>query len=819
MTSAFLSLIGALVVALGVFVLRANPLSTTHLYFAAFTMSLSIWLFGIAAWCYETFAELGLRVAFAGASLIAPTFLGLTRTFPSHLHEGAWRWLAGPLFVGGMFSILSLTTPLVAYDAAVSASGLHRRAGPLYPAFAVFFITTFAAATTIFFQRWWNARGHARAQLQYLGVAILVPGAAAITTNLILPVITGRSTYSWLGPFFTGLLVALVAHAVIRHRLMDLRLVIHKSLTLVIAVVLSILPVAAIVLVMFWPPLSYHLDPHELIPMVAAVFAVTILVTPIRREAERFLDKYLYRAQADFKRTVREASELLTRVLDLRTVVRFVSDTIARSTEAEGIAVYLIGDSGWEVALSERRHEGAKFQALTTAPPSIVDWLKNNRRYLIQDEPVARRDFKADTSLQDALSRLDWGLVLPLLSEATLIGFIAVGPKRSGDPFYPHDLDLLMTLANQAGIAVKNAQLYTEVVLANEYVENIVATIESGVVAVNPAGRVTMFNRAAERLTALRAEAIRSESVSGLPEVLGTLLRTTLEDGQARTAPEIALHAGSTTRPVICTTSPLRDPGGAILGAVAVFSDLTPLKELEAERQRVERLAYFEVLASSIAHEIKNPVVAIKTFTQLIPRRLHDHAFLENFSRVVSREIERMERLVERFRRLSRPASPTQHRLDVRQPLSEAVEFLKPAFEEKGLTLRVTPTPVACFVLGDEGELESLFINLLMNAHEATPRGGSVELELTASERAVVVEVADSGPGIPPERLRQLFDPFFTTKARGSGLGLTISAGIAARHRAKLRASNRPAGGALFTVEFPAATTVEATTTRVNTGG
>src|SRR2546426_170069 len=648
MFSAFLSLIGALVVPLGVFVLRANPLSTTHLYFAAFTMSLSIWLFGIAAWCYETFAELGLRVAFAGASLIAPTFLGLTRTFPSHLHQGAWRWLAGPLFVGGMFSILSLTTPLVAYDAAVSASGLHRRAGPLYPAFAVFFITTFAAATTIFFQRWWNARGRARVQLQYLGVAILVPGAAAITTNLILPVITGRSTYSWLGPFFTGLLVALVAHAVIRHRLMDLRLVIHKSLTLVIAVVLSILPVAAIVLVMFWPPLSYHLDPHELIPMVAAVFAVTILVTPIRREAERFLDKYLYRAQADFKRTVREASELLTRVLDLRTVVRFVSETIVRSTEAEGIAVYLNGDDGWQVAFSQKRHEDARFEVSTLAPSSIVQWLQTNRRYLMQDEPVSIRREKGDAHLPDALNELSWGLVLPLLSEATLIGLIAVGPKRSGDPFYPHDLDLLMTLANQA-----------------------------------------------------------------------------------RTEPEIALQAGPTTRPVICTTSPLRDPGGAILGAVAVFSDLTPLKELEAERQRVERLAYFEVLGSSIAHEIKNPVVAIKTFTQLIPRRLHDHAFLENFSRVVSREIERMERLVERFRRLSRPAKQPQHRLDVRQPLIEAVEFLKPAFDER-----------------------------------------------------------------------------------------TVALTLAAGHRAKLRASNRPAGGgALFTVEFPAAATVEATTTQVKIGG
>src|SRR2546427_11902975 len=122
MTSAFLSLIGALVVALGVFVLRANPLSTTHLYFAAFTMSLSVWLFGIAVWGYETFAELGLGVAFAGASFIAPTFLGLTRTFPSHRQEGAWRWVAGPLFVVGMFSIFSLTTPLLPYDATVSLS-------------------------------------------------------------------------------------------------------------------------------------------------------------------------------------------------------------------------------------------------------------------------------------------------------------------------------------------------------------------------------------------------------------------------------------------------------------------------------------------------------------------------------------------------------------------------------------------------------------------------------------------------------------------------------------------------------------------------
>src|SRR5262249_13399250 len=400
----------------------------------------------------------------------------------------------------------------------------------------------------------------------------------------------------------------------------------------------------------------------------------------------------------------------------------------------------------------------AQFKTPEQLPGRVLEYLESTDDYVVADEVAQHRSHKFG-DVHDHLIQLDWALVLPVMFEDAVIGAIAVGPKRSGDPFYPHDLDLLMTLANHAGIAVKNAQLYTEVVLANEYVENIVATIESGVVAVNPAGRVTMFNRAAERLTALRAEAIRSEPVSGLPEVLGTLLRTTLEDGQARAAPEIALHAGSAARPGICTNSPLREPGGAILGAVAVFSDLTPLKELEAERQRVERLAYFEVLAASIAHEIKNPVVAIKTFTQLVPRRLHDHAFLENFSRVVSREIERMQRLVERLRRLSRPSHEPHRRVRVRPPLSEAAEFLKPAFDEKALTLQLTEAPKPATVIGDHGELEQLFINLLMNAHEATPRGRSVEVEVTATDRAVVVAVADSGPGIPPERLRQLFDP------------------------------------------------------------
>jgi signal transduction histidine kinase len=200
--------------------------------------------------------------------------------------------------------------------------------------------------------------------------------------------------------------------------------------------------------------------------------------------------------------------------------------------------------------------------------------------------------------------------------------------------------------------------------------------------------------------------------------------------------------------------------------------------------------------------------VAIKTFAQLLPRRQSEARFLEEFGRISAREIERMQRLVERLRTLSRPAGGPRHPVDVRLPLAEALELVQPTLEEKGLTLAATLGTQPCVVLGNHPELEELFLNLVLNAHDATPGGGSITVELTRTETQVTVSVADSGPGIAPELLERVFEPFFTTKARGSGLGLAISAGIAQAHGARLRVHNRPAGGAVFNVEFPLASVI-----------
>src|SRR5262249_40286053 len=160
------------------------------------------------------------------------------------------------------------------------------------------------------------------------------------------------------------------------------------------------------------------------------------------------------------------------------------------------------------------------------------------------------------------------------------------------------------------------------------------STIESGVIAVGSKGRIALFNRAAELLTGIRAESARGRSVDELPVPLARLLAGTARDGQSRPQEEFALPdlAGHLV-PLVCSPSPLLSPGGAAIGAVAVLADLSRLKELEQEKRRAERLASIEAIASGMVHEIRNPLVAIKTFSQLLPLRFQDEEFRETFSR------------------------------------------------------------------------------------------------------------------------------------------------------------------------------------------
>jgi PAS domain S-box-containing protein len=402
-------------------------------------------------------------------------------------------------------------------------------------------------------------------------------------------------------------------------------------------------------------------------------------------------------------------------------------------------------------------------------------------------------------------------VIAPLTEQGRVIGFFVLGTKPFENPYFSDDADLLATLANQAAVAIRNAQTHQKVVRMHAELQKIVTTIESGVVAVGSKGKVTLFNPAAEQLTGFPAERARGQLVAELPQPLARLLAATLADGQPRSQVEFSLpdSAGQLV-PLVCSTSPLVNPRGAALGAVAVISDLSRLKELELERRRAERLASSEAIASGLVHEIRNPLVALKTFSQLLPTRYLDAEYRELFVRTADREIRRIDELLTRFRTLSSTSTQPLTAIVVVTPIHHTLDLLRPQLEERQIRLRYVSDGAARRILGYTSQLEQLFLNLCLNALEAMGPGGELTVRIAdlaeASGTTLLVEVSDTGAGIPEELMAKVFEAFVTTKPGGTGLGLAICRGIADAHRARLTVRNnsgRP--GCTFTIEFPIA--------------
>ncbi|HKZ84438.1 MAG TPA: histidine kinase N-terminal 7TM domain-containing protein, partial [Anaerolineae bacterium] len=337
MTSFSLVVLAVIVSALAVFVWRARPDSRINRWFATFTLSGAGWVLGVAGLHSGLFLDFWSRFTFASASLIPAAFLAFARVYPMESRWPSEIWGKCALFTGVLFSVLSLTTPFVVHDPLLTPTGLSRTSGPLYPVFALYFVVTWSIALLICFLKWRAARGQTRVQLQYLAFAMLLSGTGAIALNLMVPLLTGRSAHSWIGPYFGVLVVVLIAHAIIRHRLMDLRLVVHRSLTLTIAILVSLLPVA-LLLAALWPRLSAQLDADDLAALLAAVVGVSLLIPVTRDAAGRLLDRYVYRTHVNYQRTVRQASAELTRVLDLKILLPFLCRTLAGATSSEGAA-------------------------------------------------------------------------------------------------------------------------------------------------------------------------------------------------------------------------------------------------------------------------------------------------------------------------------------------------------------------------------------------------------------------------------------------------------------------------------------------------
>ncbi|MCW5888946.1 MAG: GAF domain-containing protein [bacterium] len=237
------------------------------------------------------------------------------------------------------------------------------------------------------------------------------------------------------------------------------------------------------------------------------------------------------------------------------------------------------------------------------------------------------------------------------------------------------------------------------------------------------------------------------------------------------------------------------------------------LRESRAEVGRASRLSALGMLAAGIAHEIRNPLVAVKTFLDLLPHRLNDPEFLGTFRDLSLCELRRVTDLISDLLTLGK--SPRAERcavaLDV--TLEPVLRLMESTARKSGVEVTLAAERNLPPVWGDPDQLKQIVLNLLLNAIEASPRGAGVTLSLSAARDVVELAVADQGPGIPPERLDAIFQPFFTTKESGTGLGLPLVHQMVVEHDGDIAVDSTPGRGTVFRVRLPAATPLRATGT------
>jgi signal transduction histidine kinase len=793
--------LAAVLVTLSLLVWNARRESAINRLFCVQTLFFAAWVLGIAGLHTGQHPVLWGRVTFAAATLIPGTFLAFSRLFPVPVPWPPDWLLHFSLAIGGVLAATALLTPLVVSDVRLLNGELLRTPGPLYPIFALFFLSVWVAAIVVLVRKWSHVRGLARAQLQYLSAAILLSGTGAIVANLLHPLITGTSAHSWLGPFFSLVFVLIVGHAIIRHQLLDLRIVINQGLSRILAAgVLSLMLVAA------WRLLfgerAAGIGEEGWVTLIAVLITFS---TPAQRLFAAVIDPYLYRGRLDYPAAVREATHRLSKLMSVDRLRGELTELVTDAYRPESVLFFIGPDQPPATGDASRSGQGEG---------AIVEWATRALNdaaatsAVLVMEPTTGDTEEADPRRH--LARRGVEIVVGLRRRGRLLGGLVLGPRRSGDAYFARDLQLLESIAELASVSLENSLLYREQLEILEYSNRLLESLSSAVVAIDDRGRLTSLNAAALALLGV-AEHRRGATIDVLPSDIAWLLALCARGAWRPRDLEIVVEGvGRLPFPAIVSTAALTHAGGETAGALVVITDLTTVKDLEHDRRRLEHLTLMARFYAGIAHEIRSPLTSISSFIALLPERFDDPDYRDTAARLLPDEVSRIVQLAERLRLMAPSEGGTLGPVRLPAFLNDLVALLKPGGLDARITVALECPESLPEILGDRGQLTQLFHNLIRNAQDAMPDGGEIRIRAQAGSArggGVTITVVDEGTGIDPGLTHKVFEPFFTTKPSGTGLGLSICREIADFHHAQLTLGPRSdRAGTIARLDFPART-------------
>ena len=782
--------------------------------------SLHFYIFCLASFIFYSFKYTGKFNGFDWtiywgnvlAGLLQPAlFLHFVLTFPERRgFVRKHRWAIPAVYVPALFL---LAVHLLALRYLQASERLNWNLGRLEIGYlAVFFVAAAAAL--------WHGYRRAstpilRQQLKWVTRGTIL-AITPFTLFYVLPYLLGSlpSAGMKVSVLSLGLLPLTFGYAIFRYRLMDVDLIFKRGMIYTLAA-------AAIAGAYFAVVAGIAELVHTQVPssgpvgLIIAIVVTALLFDPVRKWIQERIDQFFYRTRYDYRKALIEFGRELSSETDLNRMLSSVVDRLSRTLAVDRMAIFLsTGDArGITIAKTFGMAATNSFDLSFLSAPRPE--MEEGHLFFDNTHQVPRET----PSAQEAIAKLDLNYYIPCRAQQRAIAFLGLGKTIDGDFLTSEDVELLETLAGQLAIAIQNARLYAsleqkaaEYERLKDFNENIVESINVGVLAVDLENRIESWNSQMEVMYAL-------PRWQALTRCLRDVFPPAFVEEFDRIGETPGIHnlykfrlgtpAGE-TRTVNVAIAPLVTRKFNVIGRLIIMDDITERVELESQLSQADKLSSIGLLAAGVAHEVNTPLAVISSYAQMLSKQLQGDPQKSALMEKITLQTFRASEIVNNLLNFSRTSGTEFADVNVNQIIHDTLALLEHQFKTAKIRVENELAEHLPPISGNAGRLQQVFLNLFLNARDAMPGGGTLRVASMNGE-SVSVSVSDTGTGIAQEHIRRIYDPFFTTKAlpqggqqsRGTGLGLSVTYGIIQEHAGKIRVESQPGEGTTFHLDFP----------------